>query len=67
MMSNRVTGISEFVHHPVFWKLEKTPFRKLDLFPSSREEDTPLLSPLERANLSLVFRKADDGPSPKLQ
>jgi hypothetical protein len=43
-----------FIHRPVFYKLENTTFRKLDLFPSSGEgEKTPtLLGPLERANLN---------------
>jgi hypothetical protein len=27
-----------FVHRPVFWKLENTTFQKLDHFPSSGEE-----------------------------
>jgi hypothetical protein len=31
----RITGFSDLVHHPVFWKLENTTFWKLDLFPSS--------------------------------
>jgi hypothetical protein len=51
----RITGFSDFVHHPIFWKLEKTAFRKLDLFPSSGEgggETPTLLDPLERANLN---------------
>jgi hypothetical protein len=33
----RITGCSDFVHRPIFWKLENTMFRKLDLFPSSGE------------------------------
>jgi hypothetical protein len=38
---SRITGFLQFVHHPVFQKLEKTMFRKLDLFSSSGEwEDT---------------------------
>jgi hypothetical protein len=51
---HRITGFLHFVHCPVFYKLEKTTFRKLDLFPSSGEgEKTPaMLGPLERANLS---------------
>jgi hypothetical protein len=32
-----ITGFLEFVHRPVFYKLENTTFRKLDLFPSSGE------------------------------
>jgi hypothetical protein len=30
-----ITRFLDFVHRPVFWKLENTIFRKLDLFPSS--------------------------------
>jgi hypothetical protein len=42
-----------FVHHPVFWKLENTTFWKLDLFPPSGEAEIhALLGPLERANLN---------------
>jgi hypothetical protein len=52
-MSLRITGFSDFVHRPVFQKLENTTFRKLDLFPSSGDGETPaLLGPLERANLN---------------
>jgi hypothetical protein len=29
------TGFLDCVHRHVFWKLERTTFRKLDLFPSS--------------------------------
>jgi hypothetical protein len=36
----RITGFLDFVHRLVFYKLENTAFRKLDLFPSSCEEDT---------------------------
>jgi hypothetical protein len=50
----RITGFLDFVHRPVFLKLENTTFRKLDLFPSSGEGGagkTPtLLGPLERTN-----------------
>jgi hypothetical protein len=35
MVYNAVTGVLDFVHRPVFKKLEN--FRKLDLFPSSGE------------------------------
>jgi hypothetical protein len=31
-----IAGFLDFVHRPVFWKLENTTFRKLDLFPSSQ-------------------------------
>jgi hypothetical protein len=65
------TGVLDFVHRPIFWKLENTTFRKLDLFPSSGErEKTPTrLGPLESANLLrfLVSRIPDDGQSPKTQ
>jgi hypothetical protein len=27
----KITGFSDFVHRPVFWKLENTTFQKLDL------------------------------------
>jgi hypothetical protein len=30
-----ITGFLDFFHHPLFWKLENTIFRKLDLFLSS--------------------------------
>jgi hypothetical protein len=36
-MELRITGFLDFVHHPVFKKLENTTFRELDLFPSSGE------------------------------
>jgi hypothetical protein len=36
-MQFRITSFSDFVHRPVFYKLENTTFRKLDLFPSSGE------------------------------
>jgi hypothetical protein len=40
----RITGFLEFVHRPVFYKLEHTTFRKLYLFPSSGERgETPTL------------------------
>jgi hypothetical protein len=52
----KITGGSDFIHRPVFYKLENTTFRKLDLFPSSDEEETPiLLGPLETASLDLLF------------
>jgi hypothetical protein len=48
-----ITGVSDFVHHPMFEKLENITFRKLDLFPSSGEGEMPtLLDPVERANLN---------------
>jgi hypothetical protein len=43
------------VHSPVFWKLEKTTFRELDLFPSSGEgrgKTATLLGLLERVNFN---------------
>jgi hypothetical protein len=44
-MTLRITGFLDFGDCPVF--------KKLDLFPSSGEEETPtLLGPLEKANLS---------------
>jgi hypothetical protein len=33
----RITGFLLFVHRPVFYKVESTLFRKLDLFPSLGE------------------------------
>jgi hypothetical protein len=33
----RIIGFLDFVHRPVFCKLENTTFRELDLFPSSGE------------------------------
>jgi hypothetical protein len=49
----RIAGLLDFVHRPVFLKLENT-FRKLDLFPFSGEGGagkTPtLLGPLETTN-----------------
>jgi hypothetical protein len=49
--------VFDFFQRPVFWRLEHTTFRKLDLFPSSGEGGRGhLLSwelgPLERANLN---------------
>jgi hypothetical protein len=32
--SHRITGFLDFFHRPVFWKIENTTFRKLDLFSS---------------------------------
>jgi hypothetical protein len=32
-MTVRITGFSDFVQHPEFYKLENTTFRKPDLFP----------------------------------
>jgi hypothetical protein len=37
MVYNRITRFSDFVHRPVFYKLENTTFQKLNLFPSSGE------------------------------
>jgi hypothetical protein len=37
MVYNRIIGFLDFVHRPVFYKLEDTTFQKLDLFPSSGE------------------------------
>jgi hypothetical protein len=50
----RITGFSDCIHRPVFYKLENTAFRKLDLFRSLGEggETPTLLGPLGRANLS---------------
>jgi hypothetical protein len=43
----------DFVHRPVFKQLENTAFRKLDLFLSSVEGETPtVLGLLEGANLN---------------
>jgi hypothetical protein len=44
--------VSGLLHHPEFQVLENTTCRKLDLVPSSSEdEETPtLLDPLDRAN-----------------
>jgi hypothetical protein len=48
-----ITGVLDFFHCTVFYKLENTTFRKLDLFPSSDEGwKTPQLGPLERANVN---------------
>jgi hypothetical protein len=47
------TGFSGFIHRPIFWKLEHTMFRKLDLFPSSGEEGDTYSDhqpPVERNN-----------------
>jgi hypothetical protein len=45
--------ILDFVHHLVIGKLDNTTFRKLDLFLSLGEWETPnLLGPLERVNLN---------------
>jgi hypothetical protein len=33
----RITEFLDFVHHPVFYKLENTAFRKLDMFLSLGE------------------------------
>jgi hypothetical protein len=47
------TGFLDFVHRPVFQKLEKTTFRKGICFHSQVRGKTPtLLRPLERANLN---------------
>jgi hypothetical protein len=44
----RIAGFLDFVHCPVFKKLENTVFQKPDLFSSSGEGVTPTLSgPLE--------------------
>jgi hypothetical protein len=49
-------------HRPVFYKLENTTFRKLDLFPSSGEWETPtLLGHLEKA--SPVMEVSSKGPN----
>jgi hypothetical protein len=37
-MTFGITRFLDFVHRPVFQKLENTTFRNLDLFPSSGEE-----------------------------
>jgi hypothetical protein len=63
-------GFLDFFHRPVFYKIENTMFRKLDLFPSSGDaEKTPTqLGSLERANLNhrfLFSRIPDDGKSKK--
>jgi hypothetical protein len=43
----------DFIHNPVFWKLENTTFRKLDCFhPQVRGKTPTVLCPLERANLN---------------
>jgi hypothetical protein len=48
----RITGFSDFVYWPVFWKLENTTLLKPDLFLHSGEGERPtLLGPLERENL----------------
>jgi hypothetical protein len=39
MVYKRITEFLEFVHRPVFSKLENTTFRKLDLFLSSGERE----------------------------
>jgi hypothetical protein len=36
--------VLDFVHHPVFYKLENTTFRKLDLFPPSGKGEGEELS-----------------------
>jgi hypothetical protein len=51
----RITGFLDFLHRPVFQRLENTTFRKLDLFPSSGVGGgkTPTqLGLLDRANLN---------------
>jgi hypothetical protein len=50
---HRITGFLDFFHRPIFYRVENTTFRKLDLFPSSGEgrEDTYSVGPL-RANPS---------------
>jgi hypothetical protein len=46
----RITGFSDFVHRPVFKKLENTTLRKLDLFPSSGEGgNTYRVEPLRKS------------------
>jgi hypothetical protein len=49
-----ITGFLDFVHAPYSNEHKRTPFQKLDLFPSSGEgwETPSLLDPLERANLN---------------
>jgi hypothetical protein len=45
-----MNGFLEFFHHPVFYKIEKNDFRKLDLLPSSGEgEDTYSVGPLRKS------------------
>jgi hypothetical protein len=60
----RITGFLDFVHRQVFYKLENTTFRKLDVFPSSGEgEKIPTqLGPLERANLNHWTGKSPKNP-----
>jgi hypothetical protein len=49
----RITEFLDFVRRPLFYKLENTRFRKLDMFPPSGEGETPiLLGPLEKASLN---------------
>jgi hypothetical protein len=51
----RITGFSDFFHRPVFWKLENTTFRKLDLFPSS--DDGGGKTPTQLGPLRLALSK----------
>jgi hypothetical protein len=51
----RISVFLDFVHRPVFYKLENTTFRQLDLFPSSGEglrKTFSLLGLLETTNLN---------------
>jgi hypothetical protein len=49
----RITKFLDFVHQPVFHKLQNTTFWKLDLFLSSCKETPTLLGPLGWANLNI--------------
>jgi hypothetical protein len=40
---HRINGFLDFFHRPVFYRLENTTFRKLDLFPSSGEGGSALV------------------------
>jgi hypothetical protein len=75
----RITRFLDFVHRPVFQKLENTTFRKLDLFPSSGEgaKTLTLLGPLSdsltwgRKHVQFpkrcVFQFLDDRTTNKVQ
>jgi hypothetical protein len=56
----RITGFSDFVHRPVFCRLENTTFGKLNLSPSSGEGETPaLLGPLGLTSVIELFTAAN--------
>jgi hypothetical protein len=63
----RITGFLDFVHCPVFWKLENTTFQKVDLFLSSPEDLRTETDPVSEKLFFLVFRIPDNEQTPQTQ